>query len=75
MNVTLDKNAGYGWLAEFERVVDDENQLGTAEKQVRALMQELGVEELPQGRLEQMFAFYNKHWEEYYGTERIFVIE
>ena len=75
VNVTLDKNAGYGWLAEFERVVDDENQLGVAEKQVRALMKELGVEELPQDRLERMFAFYNKHWEEYYGTERIFVIE
>ncbi|OGG60536.1 hypothetical protein A3C86_01645 [Candidatus Kaiserbacteria bacterium RIFCSPHIGHO2_02_FULL_49_16] len=75
VNVTLDKNAGYGWLAEFERVVDDENQLGTAEKQVRALMKELGVEELPQDRLERMFAFYNKHWKDYYGTEKIFHVE
>lgn len=75
VNVTLDKNAGYGWLAEFERVVDDKSQLATAEKQVRELMRELGVEELPQDRLERMFAFYNKHWEDYYGTERIFVIE
>src|SRR3989344_4557302 len=23
INITLDKNAGYGWLAEFEKVVDD----------------------------------------------------
>ena len=75
INVTLDKNAGYGWLAEFERVVEDRNRLAIAEKQVRALMKELGVEELPQDRLERMFAFYNKHWEEYYGTDNIFVIE
>lgn len=75
VNVTLDKNAGYGWLAEFERIVDDKNMLSSAEKQVRALMQELHVEELPQNRLERMFAFYNSHWQEYYGTDKIFVIE
>ncbi|MDP3965703.1 MAG: CYTH domain-containing protein [bacterium] len=75
VNVTLDKNAGYGWLAEFERVVNDKQQLASAEKQVRTLMQELKVEELPQDRLERMFAFYNSHWGEYYGTDRIFVIE
>ena len=75
VNVTLDKNAGYGWLAEFERVVDDKAQLASAEAQVRALMQELNVEELPQDRLERMFSFYNEHWQEYYGTERIFMVE
>ncbi|MDO8552768.1 MAG: CYTH domain-containing protein [bacterium] len=75
VNVTLDKNAGYGWLAEFERVVSDKVELSSAEAQVRTLMQELGVKELPQSRLERMFAFYNANWQEYYGTERIFVIE
>lgn len=75
VNVTLDKNAGYGWLAEFERVVDDKTQLASAEAQVRTLMQELKVEELPQDRLERMFAFYNTHWPEYYGTEKIFVVQ
>src|SRR3989338_8223517 len=75
VNITLDKNAGYGWLAEFERVVDDKTQLASAEAQVRTLMQELKVEELPQDRLERMFAFYNTHWPEYYGTEKIFVVQ
>jgi adenylate cyclase class IV len=74
-NVTLDKNAGYGWLAEFERVVSDEKELGDAEHSIRNLMQELGVLELKQDRLERMFAFYNAHWPEYYGTEKIFVVE
>lgn len=75
VNVCIDRNAGYGYIAEFERVVDDPSGLAAAEAQVRSLMRELGVEELPQDRLERMFAFYNAHWPEYYGTERIFVVE
>lgn len=74
-NITLDKNAGYGWVAEFERIVDDEKKLGDAEHDLRNFMQILGVGELRQDRLERMFAYYNKHWQEYYGTDKIFVIE
>lgn len=75
VNVTLDRNAGYGWLAEFERVVEDASKLDDARREIRALMGELSVGELPQDRLERMFAFYNAHWPEYYGTEKIFVVE
>lgn len=74
-NVTLDKNAGYGWLAEFERIVDDAGKLEAAEKEIRGLMARLGVAELPQDRLERMFAYYNQHWPEYYGTDKVFVVE
>lgn len=74
-NVTLDKNAGYGWLAEFERMVDNENALAPARTAIDELMRELGIKELAQSRLERMFAHYNKHWPEYYGTDKIFVIE
>ena len=74
-NVTLDKNAGYGWLAEFEHVVDDESKLDSARAEITALMKRLGAEELPQDRLARMFDFYNTHWPEYYGTEKIFTIE
>jgi adenylate cyclase class IV len=74
-NVCLDRNAGYGWLAEFERVVTDEAHVESARMAVEALMQECGVAELPQERLERMFTFYNAHWPEYYGTENIFTIE
>jgi adenylate cyclase class IV len=72
--VTLDKNAGYGWLAEFEKMVKDESQLEAARKEVRTLMEQCGVQELQQDRLERMFAFYNAHWGEYYGTEKVFTI-
>ncbi len=75
VTVTLDKNAGYGWLAEFERIVQDADTLENTRKEIRSLMNEIGVEELAQDRLERMFAFYNSHWPEYYGTEKIFVVE
>jgi predicted adenylyl cyclase CyaB len=75
INVTLDKNAGYGWLAEFERVIHDESKVASAREEIRALMAKLGVVELPQERLERMFSFYNDHWPEYYGTDKIFVVE
>ncbi len=72
--VCLDKNAGYGWLAEFEKMVDDKEKVDAARHEIRALMRELGVDELPQERLERMFAFYNAHWQEYYGTDKTFTV-
>lgn len=75
VEVTIDKNAGYGYVAEFERVTNDAEKADDIRGELLSLMNELGVEELPQDRLERMFDFYNKHWEEYYGTDTIFNIE
>ncbi|PIQ92452.1 MAG: hypothetical protein COV70_00580 [Parcubacteria group bacterium CG11_big_fil_rev_8_21_14_0_20_39_22] len=74
LNVTIDKNAGYGYLAEFEKVTDDESKVDELRGGLLSIMGEFGVEELPQDRLERMFDFYNKNWEEYYGTDKVFVI-
>lgn len=74
-NVTIDKNAGYGYLAEFEKIETDPARADAAKAELRALIKRLGFEELNQARLERMFAYYNAHWPEYYGTEKIFVIE
>ena len=72
--VCLDKNAGYGWLAEFEQVVQNEGEVEAARTEIYTLMRECGVEELQQERLERMFAFYNSHWPDYYGTDKIFTV-
>lgn len=74
INVCLDRNAGYGWLAEFEKVVQSESLLESARQEVRTLMDDCGAVELQQERLERMFAFYNAHWGEYYGTDKVFTI-
>lgn len=74
ITICLDKNAGYGWLAEFEKMLSSKEKVDAARQEVRALMRELNVEELPQDRLERMFAFYNAHWQEYYGTDKTFTV-
>ncbi|HUZ92919.1 MAG TPA: CYTH domain-containing protein [Candidatus Paceibacterota bacterium] len=75
ITVTLDKNAGYGWLAEFESVVRDEKEIAASKARLVQIMSELGAEELKQDRLERMFKFYNEHWQEYYGTEKVFMVK
>jgi predicted adenylyl cyclase CyaB len=74
-NVCLDKNAGYGYLAEFERVVHSEKDIKKTRQDVRKLMKKLGVEELKQDRLARMFDYYNKNWPKYYGTTKIFTVK
>lgn len=73
--VCLDRNAGYGYLAEFEKVVDDAATIEAARAQLVDLMEQLAVSELAQDRLERMFAHYNQNWAAYYGTDKIFIIE
>ena len=73
--VCIDKNAGYGYLAEFEKIVTDPDVLPAVRADLQALMAELGVEELAQDRLARMFAHYNDNWADYYGTEKTFHIE
>jgi len=75
MNICLDKNAGYGYLTEFELVISDADKTKDAENQVRKTMSEFGLVELDQNRLSRMFDFYNNNWRDYYGTENIFTVE
>ncbi len=75
ISVCLDRNAGYGYVAEFEKIVHEAHEAEGAKRELLDFMKKLGVEELPQERLERMFAHYNAHWPEYYGTENIFVID
>lgn len=75
VNVCIDCNAGYGYLAEFETVTDDEVSLDSVRGRLKEIMAELEVEELPQDRLARMFAHYNDNWADYYGTDKTFNIE
>lgn len=75
ITVMLDKNAGYGYLAEFEIIINYKEKTDLAKEMLKFVMEKCGVEELSQDRLARMFDFYNKNWREYYGTEKTFVIE
>lgn len=74
-NVCLDKNAGYGYLAEVEKIVHDETLADQVRAEIDELMVELELMELEQDRLARMFDHYNTNWPEYYGTDKIFIIE
>ena len=74
-NVCIDKNAGYGYLVEVEILAESEGEIDSTKAQIYALMEQLELTELPQARLDRMFDYYNTHWREYYGTQKIFVVE
>ncbi len=73
--VSIDKNAGYGYLAEFEKTEAELEKVEPTKALLREMLKELEIQELPQDRLERMFAFYNDNWQDYYGTEKTFNIE
>ena len=75
ISVTVDKNAGYGYLAEFEILVEEEADTSIAHQRIVKLMEELGTAELSQDRLGRMFDYYNENWRDYYGTDKVFTIE
>ncbi|MDO8729264.1 MAG: CYTH domain-containing protein [bacterium] len=74
-NICIDKNAGYGYLAEFEQIVTDRTLVDSVKNKLLGMMRDFEVEELPQDRLERMFAHYNGNWRDYYGTDKIFNVE
>jgi adenylate cyclase class IV len=75
ITVCLDKNAGYGYLAEFEMVIANPEETQRAEDNLGGIMARVGVKELDQERLGRMFAHYNENWRDYYGTEKTFNID
>ena len=50
LNVCIDKNAGYGYVAELERVIDD------AKKMAEAIKSELGIDEQIKGLRDELLA-------------------
>jgi len=75
ITVCIDKNAGYGYLAEFEKVVSRDENVDNVKQMIRNELEVLEIEELSQEKLAKMFDYYNKNWMNYYGTEKTFVIE
>lgn len=74
INVCIDKNAGYGYLAEFEAVVHSHDEIEEVKTKLHSLMKELELEELDQTKLAKMFDYYNNNWQDYYGSDKVFEI-
>lgn len=74
IDVFIDWNAGYGPIVEFEAIVSTEIEAEEALKQIDAMMRLMGVQELDKGRLQRMYAFYKSRWQEYYRTDKVFMV-
>ena len=74
MTIDVMFSPGYGYVVEFEKVIDDESNIEQTRQNLLALMSEFGVEELDAQRLNRMFKYYNENWAEYYGTDKVFTI-
>jgi adenylate cyclase class IV len=74
ITICLDKNAGYGYLIEVEKVIENESHAEVVRIQLENFLKQLELTELPQDRLERMFQHYNSNWKDYYGTEKTFTI-
>ncbi|MDP3993172.1 MAG: hypothetical protein Q8Q05_03135 [bacterium] len=73
-NVTISFSPGYGYVAEFEKIITDPKKADQTKTELRQLMSELEIEELAQDRLARMFAYYNANWQDYYSTDKVFEI-
>lgn len=73
--VCIDRNAGYGYLAEIEKLVATEAEAKRTRQAILSELKMLGAEELSQERIGRMFDYYNAHWSEYYRTSKTFTIE
>ena len=74
-NVTISFSPGYGYVAEFEKIISDPKLADQTKADLRLLMKDLGIEELSQEQLGRMFNYYNTHWSDYYGTDKVFEIK
>lgn len=73
--VCLDKNAGYGYLVEFEVVVNNPSVIESTKLKLQNCIKLMWLTELPADQLQRMFEFYNKNWESFYQTENYFFIK
>lgn len=69
--ICLDTNAGYGKVLEIESVVKDPDKINETKTKLTKLLNSFGLSELDSELLENMFAFYQKHWQDYYGTNKL----
>jgi predicted adenylyl cyclase CyaB len=72
ITICIDKNAGYGYLAEFEKMISSDQDSALAKKEVLDLANSFGLEELDQSLLARMFDYYNNNWQEFYDQDNFF---
>ncbi|OGD66447.1 hypothetical protein A3F08_01220 [Candidatus Berkelbacteria bacterium RIFCSPHIGHO2_12_FULL_36_9] len=73
-NITIDFNAGYGGVAEIEKVVKNNNEVEKAKKDISDFAKEVGIEPATKELFNKMYTYYKKNWKKYYTTKTTFDI-
>ncbi len=73
-SITIDFNAGYGWIAEIERTVQPGNE-EMAKKEILSLAKEIGLKPATKELFNKMYEYYKKNWSHYIKTKSTFDID
>jgi predicted adenylyl cyclase CyaB len=74
VTVCVDKNAGYGYIIEIEKMFKDDSDTTQALDELKTTAKVLGLYLLPKERLSKMYEFYRKNWQDFYLTDNYFCI-
>lgn len=75
LTVCIDKNAGYGYVVELEKILEISTEDNAPElESLKSLADSLNLVELDKDKLKKMFEFYSKNWADYYQTDKTFTV-
>lgn len=72
-NITIDFNAGYGWVTEIEREVCSGGEK-KAKAEIINLARKIGIKPAPKLLFDKMYHYYKKRWPYYIRTKKTFDI-
>lgn len=73
-SITIDYNAGYGWVTEIERTVRAGGE-EKAKKEILDIAKEIGIKPASKALFDKMYKYYKKNWPHYIKTKSTFDID
>lgn len=75
ISISTSFSPGYGYIVEFEKTTEDFANANKLKNELEKFMHELNLQEVTENKLDRMFQYYNKNWNEYYETDKVFFID
>lgn len=75
INLSVDKNAGYGYIAELELIAENENESSLALDVLNRFLKKVQYQSLDKGELNIMYQYYVAHWDSFYKSLKLIDIK
>ncbi len=72
LNMDVEFVSGYGYKAEIELLVEEEDSEDEHIERIRKIAKEVGIQEASQELFGKMYHYYNQNWQEYFSTRKTF---